>query len=331
MTRNVYIGADLSPVFHAINADQLIAGVDTVFRSVQATDFPARAEALAGEIAGADPHLVSLQEVALWRSRTPADLDHTPNATDVEFDFLEILLDRLAARGKHYEAVATAIGGDYEAPRRTAVGGLQDIRLTDRDVLLARTDLPEEEFSVAHAQADRYEAHVQITSGPLSGTVVPRGWVAADVTVHGHTIRVVGTHLEPVDPAVQMAQGRELLDGPLDTTLPRVLAADLNSAADGVGALPGRTDTRTHHDILAAGFTDAWTAAHDAEPGFTCCRPADLRDGMTNLGQRIDYVLFSGALTVLATNRVGEAPGALTPSGLWPSDHAGVWSVLQVH
>jgi exonuclease III len=109
-----------------------------------------------------------------------------------------------------------------------------------------------------------------------------------------------------------------------------VLAGDLNSAADGVGALPGRTDTRTHHDILAAGFTDAWTAVHDAEPGFTCCRPADLHDGMTNLSQRIDYVLFSGTITALATNRVGEAPGSLTPSGLWPSDHAGVRSVLQV-
>ncbi|AWZ09778.1 hypothetical protein DRB89_41250 [Streptomyces sp. ICC4] len=107
----------------------------------------------------------------LWRSQTPAG---PGSATHVEYDFLRILLDELSARGKHYKAVASVtvgsdfeavasvtVGSDFEAPRSTP-GGLQDIRLTDRDVLLARTDLPARKFSVSNAQAGRFQKHVPI-------------------------------------------------------------------------------------------------------------------------------------------------------------------------
>ncbi|WP_338932449.1 endonuclease/exonuclease/phosphatase family protein [Streptomyces netropsis] len=333
ITRNLYLGADLAPVLAAGNPQALVAAVTAVYANVQATNFPERAKALADEIADSDPHLVGLQEAVLWRSQTPAG---PGSATHVEYDFLQILLDKLASRGRHYAVVASVtVGSDFEAPRSLPGGGLQDIRLTDRDVLLARTDLPARVFSVANPQAARFQAHVPICR-PTFGCVPPgnvpikveRGWVAADATVRGHTTRVVTTHLEPVSPPVQEAQADELLAGPLNTTLPTVLLGDLNSAAGGVGATPG-TATQTYSHLLAAGFTDAWTATRPRNPGFTCCQAAHLINPTSSLTQRIDYVLFRGnGVTALASDRVGDTQADRTPSGLWPSDHAGVRSVL---
>ncbi|MFD9339526.1 endonuclease/exonuclease/phosphatase family protein [Streptomyces sp. NPDC060028] len=332
MTRNLYLGADLAPVLAATSPQALVAAVTAAYANVQATNFPERAETLADEIADSDPHLVGLQEAVLWRSQTPAG---PGSATHVEYDFLQILLDRLSARGKHYAAVATVtVGSDFEAPRSTPAG-LQDIRLTDRDVLLARTDLAAHAFSVSNAQAATFQNYVPICR-PLLGCPpnaplqVRRGWVAADATVRGRTTRVVTTHLEPASPTVQEAQADELLAGPLKTKLPTVLLGDLNSAAGGVGAQPGSTDTQTHNKLLAAGFTDAWTATRPRNPGFTCCQAPDLRNPTSSLTQRIDYVLFRGKVSALTSNRVGHTQADRTPSGLWPSDHAGVSSVLQL-
>ncbi|MER5758030.1 endonuclease/exonuclease/phosphatase family protein [Streptomyces sp. NPDC002082] len=331
MTRNLYLGADLAPVLAATSPQGLVAAVTAVWANVQATDFPERAEALADEIAESDPHLVGVQEAVLWRSQTPAG---PGSATHVEYDFLQILLDELSARGKHYAAVASVtVGSDFEAPRSTP-GGLQDIRLTDRDVLLARTDLPAHKFSVANAQSARFQSHLPVCRPvlgcpPNAPLRIERGWVAADATLGGRTARVVTTHLEPAAPAVQEAQADELIAGPLNTTLPTVLLGDLNSAAGGVGATPG-TDTQSHNRLLAAGFTDAWTATRPRDPGFTCCQAPDLRNATSTLTQRIDYVLFRGKVKALTAHRVGHALADRTPSGLWPSDHAGVRSVLRL-
>ncbi|MFJ7154405.1 endonuclease/exonuclease/phosphatase family protein [Streptomyces sp. NPDC101118] len=329
LTRNLYLGADLRPVLGATDSASLIAAVTKVYAQVQATDFPERAEALADEIAASDPHLVGLQEVRLWRSQTPADLSPTPNATRVEYDFLQILIDELALRGKHYAAVATLTSTDRELPR-SVPGGLQDIRLTDRDVILARTDLPTKQFSVTNAQQGLFQARFVIPHPALGNIAFPRGWSAVDATVHGRTVRVVNTHLEAAAPAVQVRQGNELLGGPLGTALPTVLLGDLNSAAGGVGAVPGSTGTPTLGNLLAAGFHDVWIDSHRKNPGFTCCQAADLRNATSTLSQRIDYVLFRNGITAVTAGRVGEEEGDRTASGLWPSDHAGVRAVLRL-
>ncbi|MCX5195612.1 endonuclease/exonuclease/phosphatase family protein [Streptomyces sp. NBC_00249] len=331
LTRNLYLGADLAPVLAATSPQGLVAAVTAVYANVQATNFPERAEALADEIADSDPHLVGLQEAVLWRSQTPAGQG---SATHVEYDFLQILLDELSARGKHYAAVATVtVGTDFEAPRSTPAG-LQDIRLTDRDVLLARTDLPARKFSVANARAAQFRSFVPLCRPVLGCPPSPplqirRGWVAADATVHGRTTRVVTTHLEPAVASVQEAQADELLAGPLKTKLPTVLLGDLNSAAGGVGATP-ESNTTSYDDILAAGFSDAWTATHRRDPGFTCCQAANLLNPTSSLAQRIDYVLYRGRITALSSDRVGDEQADRTPSGLWPSDHAGVTGELRL-
>jgi endonuclease/exonuclease/phosphatase family metal-dependent hydrolase len=336
MTRNLYFGADLGPVFAVNNGGELVAAVTQVFTTVEATNFPERAVALAKEIATFNPHLVGLQEVVLWRSQVPADSTSDPgaqpNAETVEYDLLAILLKELAQRGKSYKAVATVQNADAEAP---GIGptGLRDIRFTDRDVILARTDLPVERFAVTDTQADNFDATLTLDNAVLGPIPIPRGWTAIDATLDGRAVRVVNTHLEPLHPGIQVAQGDELLAGPLDTELPVVLLGDLNSAADSIGPVPPERDTPTYANLLAAGFVDAAAGKKgqkDKKSGFTCCQDTDLTNTTSNLTERIDFVLTRGGFAASAVKVIGDKRGDKTRSGLWPSDHAGVTAILHL-
>jgi endonuclease/exonuclease/phosphatase family metal-dependent hydrolase len=137
----------------------------------------------------------------------------------------------------------------------------------------------------------------------------------------------VNTHLEPSHPGIQVAQAEELLAGPMDTPLPVVLIGDLNSAAGGVGS-PSPSDPPTYDNLIAAGFTDAWTATRGDRAGETWGHDEDLRNPEPHLSVRFDFILTRGDIAASTANLVGEKPGDRTPSGLWPSDHAGVWAVL---
>ncbi len=315
MSRNLYVGADLTPAFGARTFGEFVAVVTAIYAKVVATNIPERMERLGDEIASFSPEVVGLQEVVLWRSQTPADFSPVPNAVDVEFDFLQLLLDALAARGHPYRAVAVVTNVDVESPRVTATG-LQDIRLTDRDVLLVRADLPAKHLSAANVRSANFRTNLVITT-PLFSITLLRGWVAADVTVRGETVRIINTHLEAFHPVINAVQGGEVLAGPAATGLPVVLLGDLNSAADG-------STSATYGNFLAAGYGDAWAVRRPGDPGLTCCHSDDLRNPVSTFTMRIDYVMFRGAFGVGPVWLFGEEPADRTPSGLWPSDHAGV-------
>jgi endonuclease/exonuclease/phosphatase family metal-dependent hydrolase len=333
MTRNIYFGTDLAPVFAVESFEELLDAVADIFALVEATNFPERAKVLAKEIATFNPHLVGLQEVAQWRSQFPADSvshpDDQPNANTVEYDFLAILLEELAQRGKSYEAVAIVENTDAEAPRLGPTG-LEDIRFTDRDVILARTDLPASRFEVTDTQSDNFDATFTLDSDVLGLIPIPRGWTAVDATLDGRAVRVVSTHLEPLHPGIHVAQGNELLAGPLNTELPVVLLGDLNSAADSIGPVPPRWDTPTYANLLAAGFIDAAAGKKGKKQDLTCCQDADVANESSNLSVRIDFVLSRGGFESSAVKVVGNKQGDKTPSGLWPSDHAGVTAILHL-
>ena len=323
MTRNLYLGADLVPVLTA-PPEEIPFRVATTWATVQATNFPARSKVLADEIAVKQPDLIGLQEAELWRIQSPGDFftGNTP-ATTVVYDFVELLLGALSARGLHYEVVAITTNFDIEAPSITPSFTLDDIRLTDRDVILARADLKTADLKLSNVQVGNFASRLFVLLGgqPLA---VPRGWAAVDVKVRGKSFRFVTTHLETFSPLVQVNQANELLKGPGATDLPVIFTGDFNSCA----TPPCLDQTPTYGNLIAAGLVDAWTLGGSGV-GFTCCQAEDLLNPASTLDERIDFVLFRGPFTVVDADLVGDTLVDRTPSGLWPSDHAGVVTTLQ--
>src|ERR687894_69259 len=68
MTRNVYLGADLGPGVRATDLQGLVDAAGVILKQVDDNKFATRAKGLAAEIRSHNPHLVGLQEVALWRT-----------------------------------------------------------------------------------------------------------------------------------------------------------------------------------------------------------------------------------------------------------------------
>jgi endonuclease/exonuclease/phosphatase family metal-dependent hydrolase len=316
MTRNLYLGADLTPVIQAgTDPTAFVNATTTVWNRVQANDFNARADRIADEIAATLPDLVGLQEVSLWRTQSPGDVATgtlTPNATTVAIDYLAILLAKLSARGLTYGAAETLELFDVEVPIATG----QDVRLTDRQVILAREGVP--------VTNPRGQVFTNLLPLPVAGQSLPvkRGWTAVQATIGGQTITFFDTHLEAFNDTARDAQAAELAAVLAGETGRVTLVGDLNST-------PG---TGGHLAATTAGFTDVW-AAVGAGSGLTCCFAGDLSQprSVQDLTERIDHVLVRGAtgqLTPVSADVVGEADADRTASGLWPSDHAGVAATI---
>jgi endonuclease/exonuclease/phosphatase family metal-dependent hydrolase len=320
MSRNVYIGADLTPVIAAVlsgDAGRVSAAVTTAYSQVLASNFHERADAIAMELKRTRPALVGLQEVMLFRSGVAGD---SAPADVVELDFLTTLVSALQGRGLQYAPVANVTNADVEFPGLIA-GSPRDVRTTDRDVILARTDLPITQLAVMNAQQANFATNLVLPVGATGSFTVFRGWTAVDVSSGGLNFRLVNTHLDPTSPVVQVAQANELLAGPASTSLPLVFVGDYNSPADGTGSA-------TYGNLIAAGLQDSWTQVHPGEPGYTSTQNADLMNPTSLLSERIDLVLHRGGLTAISAELVGEDPADRTPSGLWPSDHAGIVATL---
>ena len=329
MTRNLYVGADLSPVFAAAakgDGPGIVQATTDAWQDIEATNFPERAGALADEMENSEPLLVGLQEVALFRTGPPDSITGSPTpALHVELDYLDLLLKELDQRGLHYAPITITKEADAEIPGYTAPGVLQDIRLTDQDVILARTDVSSSKLQLSNKKTGNYATYASLPIGNTGQSIkLLHGWGSVDVTLRGQTFRFINTHLEPEGPfnAIQVAQGNELLSGPAKTPLPVILVGDFNSRADGTG-------TPTYNNLIGAGFKDAWSTTHPGELGNTWSHDADLLNTTVNLTRRLDLVLYRNNLCALDADVVGDELSDRTPSGLWPSDHAGVVATLR--
>ena len=335
MTRNLYLGAD---IFAVVEGDPrgIPLRVTQAWQHIQAMSFPERAQRIAEEIAAASPHLVGLQEVPLYRVGGNVALGGPTPATMVALDYLATLQSALAARGQCYRVAASNLLTDVELPAVVAAGPppvLSDIRYTDRDVVLARCDVP-----TSDARSGIYEARLVFTVTPTMRIPALRGWASTLATVGGVTYRFADTHLETDgSPAIQVAQAGELLATLATESRPVVLVCDCNSAADG-------SQTATYGLLTGAGgFDDAWLEAHPTEPGLTSSLPdPSFLPGTSlvtepQLRTRIDLVLArygfgaapaAGIVGGVHADVVGADAADRTPSGLWPSDHAGVVATL---
>ena len=185
--------------------------------------------------------------------------------------FWRLLVDSLAARGLHYVVAAADSTTDVELPAFTGIDGagnptFDDVRLTDRDAVLARADV-----QFTNAQHGKYQAFIPVSFGPVQ-TGVFEGWASVDATIHGRTIRFVSTHLEAqLAVPVQVGQAQELLGLLQSETRPTILVGDFNS--DVLGHVPGAA-TPSYGMITGAGFADSWLRPHQPDPGATCCEGA---------------------------------------------------------
>jgi endonuclease/exonuclease/phosphatase family metal-dependent hydrolase len=326
MSYNLYLGADLAPVLLAPSLGDFVVAVGTAYGNVQQTDFNLRANAIADQIAATNPHFIGLQEVTTWSVGPPVDLGQTPPpATTVTFDFLQILTTALAARGLSYAPVAAVQNLEVQVPGAVSPTQIANFGFSDRDVLLAMTNLPGG-MTYANPQAQNFATALQVPL-PIGATIeVPRGWTAVDVTVDGKTFRLVNTHLEAFFELVQFAQAMELLAGPGNTALPLAFIGDFNSLA----APPALSPGATYQLLLDAGFIDAGTLGGIGNDP-TCCQAADLLNDASLLLDRLDLALIRGAFKVLSADVLGEEQGdRIASGGLWPSDHAGIVVTLKV-
>lgn len=321
MTRNLYLGASLTPVTGG-DPRQIPFTAAAVWGRVLASDIPARMDLIAAEIAAHRPDVVGLQEVSLWRTQSPGDahLGNPVAASAVAYDFLQLVLDGLAARGEHYVVASTVDNVNAELPVFTGTG-IMDVRLTDRDVILTRADV-----ATRHAMSGNYLSRVIFAR---IGVQAPRGWNSVEVAHRGEWIRIVNTHLETEDhPLEQEGQARELIAMLAGESMPVIVLGDINSDAE-----DPEHSTESYGLLREAGFADAWSDANGDDPGYTSGLGELLRDPPTSPTKRIDVILHrdgTSRLKAQSASIFGNDPDARTAGGLWPSDHLGVLAAIRL-
>jgi endonuclease/exonuclease/phosphatase family metal-dependent hydrolase len=306
MTRNMYVGADVDAVIAALVTpdpadDQaaLVAAIGTL----QETDFPSRAAAMAREIDRARPHVVGLQEVST------IDITLPPLGVDLHLDFLPTLLAELSARGLRYD-VAVRVRNIEAAP-------FPGVSLIDEDAIL----VDRRRVRIQETTAQNFTANI----GPVApGVALTRGWISARIAVGPRAYTVASTHLESGDAPgldqLRAAQATELAQA-LTGPGPIVLMGDLND-------LPG---SPMHQVLSGAGLTDVWPLLRGTAVGYTCCHLANLSNTVQQFTKRIDYVFVqdgrepgavTGVIRRIGASATDRFDGPAHP--LWPSDHAGL-------
>ena len=205
---------------------------------------------------------------------------------------------------------------DFEGP--TALG--YDIRFTQQDAILVRSD---KSIKTKSAKSANYKAALDVPLNSIGETAhVKRGWQSVDATVNGAKFRFVNTHLEAYSEAIGLQQATELTHGPLKGSGQKVLPGDLNSARTS-------DDSDPIDHLLDFGLDDTFFSKTRRNTP-TCCQSETVDNSASELKSRIDYILAKPKLPIVKSLIVGNNPSVKTPGGLWPSDHAGVVSVLKL-
>jgi len=349
MSRNIYLGGDITrPIRAALDrtGQQGVLALGhanhELRQVVDRTDFGTRSRLLAEEIAAAQPDLVGLQEVALWR-HGPMQLDSVgpPDATEVDYDFLAILLADLANRGVHYQTVHIQQESDVEAPAFTGnpfsgtAGSAEDVRLTDRDVILVRSGAG---IKIDGSGGGHYRPQFAVKLGDRTFPFL-RGYSWADVDIGSTRMRFITTHLESQSSKLARAQAEELLNGPAaDTGLSTIIVCDCNSNPSSPAensAIPVGSGDAYRMITNDRGFSDLWLQQPDRGGGNTASLGELLNDKTADFERRIDLALARPAPDAqIVVSRVELTGDELSDrdaaSKLWPSDHAGVVVELRI-
>jgi hypothetical protein len=364
MTRNLYLGADLSPALNATSVDGAVNAAFEIEQQVHRTKFPSvRAALLANEIKKRKPDIVGLQEAAWWRTGPydPSAITGSPKATQTDpqgGDFLSDLLTQLNKGGKkgkkgaanakkapplRYRIAVVKNEFDYELPVNQGSGGLtvcpaqcHNERLTMRDAILVRKGV-----KISNASSGTFNTLLRVKVGGVLNVDVTRGWAAVDAKVHGKKVHVVDSHFEAFDSGasntgsdgktypkggVREAQAKQLIapGGPTTSKHPTLLIGDFNSDSPVHGDQVDPGDALAYRALLAGG----WSERAFTPPPFGCCiqDPNLSNPSATGVTHRVDHIMSN-------TKKLKFKKGGLTSTfanGLWSSDHFGVWSQLQI-
>lgn len=327
MTYNASIATNVNIVLNSPPA-QIPAAVAQVF-GYTVNSLPAeRMTEIADQIATARPDVVGLQEISTFYTQRPGDFlaGNPVHASHVEYDFLQLLLDALHARGVDYQLAASTVNTDIELPAldpgmAPIPANFYDVRLADRDAIIVRDGV---QFTNPHAST--YAAAIPVSVGGTS-FAYRRGWASVDVIWSGNeAVRFITTHLETqLATPVQVAQADELIGLIKSSPLPVIAMGDFNSAAN--ASAPAESKTPSYDKFMDAGLVDAWLARHPNQEGLTCCHAElDLTSNAQPFDQRLDLMLTYGDAIRSATTAhvIGDRSVDRTPSGLWASDHAGL-------
>ncbi|GAB5536026.1 MAG: hypothetical protein Rubg2KO_22750 [Rubricoccaceae bacterium] len=318
MSQNLYLGGDIFAVTTATDANQVPGIVAQIYGDALASDFEERAESIADAIEAASPHLIGLQEVTTYRTQTPSDYvtgDTSVNASTVTVDFIAILLDALADRGLSYRIASNSPNADVEFPATTDGQTFFDVRYSDADVILARSDV-----QTSSAVEASFNQLVTVPVGGVDQTFV-RGYQHVTATIDGFTFTHINTHLEVGGAAAiaQQIQAAELIGVIQGISGPIAFTGDINSAADG--------STTNSYTQLTGNLTDPGVGT-----GATCCQDSDIRNASSSLTTRIDFVMHRDFKSASNYDVVLDDPASrVTSNGesLWASDHAGVVATLE--
>ena len=348
MTYNASLGSGLSARF-ATSLDEFCDRAGENIREVDATKPKLRMRAIARNILKKKPDLVGLQEVDKILTQTPPDngpLLGGTNATTVRYDYLRLILNRLNKNRKRYRLVTAhkefefEIKGNLDGIGSGCDDSEIDVRLITGNAILARVG------AGVRTSRVRQQSYRHQLSFDLLGSIqypVPRGWESVDARVRGsEKFRFVHTHLEAFDndpqqntmldtttdpptqtvvgnAVVRAIQANELVTGPAKARIPVVLIGDLNSNVPGVK--PG--DAKAFKRIRAAGFKRRSTQ----EPP-SCCIEDEGTGTIADFDHVVDHIMAKPGRKIRLVS--SSVVGRTTVHGLFPSDHAGVFSALRM-
>ena len=357
MTRNLYLGADLTPALQANTVDQAVDAGGEIVNQVHATKFPSvRAASIAAEIKKRKPDIIGLQEAAWWRTgpfnpnpgvvTSPTVTTTDPLGGDFLADLLKAVNSGKKKKGKKPLRYALAVSKnefDAELPVNDdgngngLAGADHNERLTMRDAILVRKGVG---IKFKSPTSGTFNTLLRVQLAGFINVDVTRGWTAVKVTDGGKKFRFVNTHLEAFDSQgnnttnqgttlgrgdIRAAQATQLVGpgGPAKSKGPVILLGDMNSDDDTVQP---NGDRNAYAALTAGGFRERSTA----NPLGCCLNDPFLVGGPNSINDfdhQVDHVL---ANTKKIKFVKGFVDGRAPVNGLYPSDHAALTSVLKI-
>jgi len=315
LSQNLYVGADVDAVITALatpDPEDDIPALMAAIGTIQHTDFPARARAIAKKIRRQRPAFVGFQEVST------IDVDIPPLGVSLHLNFQDILLQALAAEGLNYQ-----VGARHDNFTAAPAPG---ISLVDAELILVDAS----RVTVLSSSGHTFQANLGVVA---PGVELLRGWVQVEAEVGGRTYTFASTHTEGTGPDDLLLGLHAMQVGELAAYLgdasPAIVVGDFNTP-------PG---TPAYQAMVDAGFTDVWKALRPRPDGFTCCQAPDLSNQVSILHERIDYVWARGFGGEQGHHSLqgqvslyGNTPSERLLNGagesIWPADHAGLLANL---